>query len=174
MKKILRRIPVILLTLALLTALLPVSAFAGTKTLNAQEFTTYAEEAGKSAKRVKEGRFKLIMPSTGSGYLKFTAPSTDRYYFSFSNLKSKYRYDCGYICLMKVEGTEHPRLIKKKVRTQGGRAQDIELATKADTSGELVSRHLKSRYAKVNLTMGQTIYLYFSFLAEDSLILEIY
>ena len=171
MRLMTRRIYIFLITMLILTASAAVTGEAAVRVLKDQEYTTSAEAASKAAKTVKRGSHRVRLSSSGSGcgFLKFTADESRKYTFSFSKLSTKYPYNCGHVYLMSEAGTDGKTLKKTIVRTQGGKAESIYIATQKDAAGDKLTKHLKSRYAKVTLKKGQAIYIYFSFARGDSL-----
>lgn len=164
-----KKLPVLVLTALLLTCTLISAPEAAVRVLNAQSSTSSTEVASKAAKRVGCGTHRVYLSKGENGYLKFTAPAADRYTLSFSGLRTKYAYDCGYIALMTAQGENGQSLVKRKVRTQGGKTTDLELATQRDKTGSRLTKHLTRRSARIALNKGQTLYIYFSFNRGDSL-----
>ena len=87
MKKLLRKSLIMTLAAVLLIGTFAISADAVMKkTIKPQEYTKKVSVANKKAAVVKKGTTKLTFKK-GYGYIKFVAPATKTYKFTFSNLK---------------------------------------------------------------------------------------
>lgn len=153
------------------TAQHEVTTQAKTKKVKKQSFSTLTKVINKKATKVKRGSSKLIVKG-GNGYIKFIAPKTKTYSFTFSGVKSTngtggsafvevqtpYSYDSSYSFLTKV-------------KTKGGESNTLWLAYKGRTfpyyTNDL-SRPIAKRTGKVKLAKGQAVYFYFSGTRADT------
>ena len=124
------------------------------------------------AAKVKVGTMNFYTKSKDEAFLKFTAPSAGTYKFTFSNLA---RY--GYKSTSSKSGVLGSIMVRKyrklssgttvydyvKVSTQGGKTDNLSIESaywynllhKGETG---LNVYLKSRYGKVKLKKGETIY----------------
>jgi hypothetical protein len=124
----------------------------------------------KVATKVPRGTTNLTF--NDSGYLKFTAPKTATYSFTFSNVRGK--NVCSGVSIYKYVPSQKSwtgrtfaaHLEAIKVSTQGGKAYSLNLASKGKTipgnkSTTGANKYLASRTGKIRLSKGQTIYMYY-------------
>ena len=149
-----------------LSAQAELSAQAATKSVKNCDFTTTTKTINKKALKVKKGTTKLSLNS-GQGYIRFIAPKTKTYSFTFSNLKSK-KSSYGLTAFVEFQTPDKSMpqysFMMRDVATQGGKTSTLWLASKEwnGTSKKLVDKPLKKRTGKVKLTKGTNLYLYFS------------
>ncbi|MDO5456525.1 MAG: hypothetical protein Q4F25_06390 [Eubacteriales bacterium] len=168
MKKLLRKSLIMTLAAVLLIGTFAISADAVMKkTIKPQEYTKKVSVANKKAAVVKKGTTKLTFKE-GYGYIKFVAPATKTYKFTFSNLKQSKNvenpdYYVGFS--VQVKSAKYPKkLIAKKVSTMGGKASSLKMYVN-DYSPEFcpdkkVDWYEKTRTGKVKLKKGQAIYFW--------------
>ena len=176
MKKMWKRVSILLFTAVLLLSALSVTAYAGTKkvTIRNQGFTTSRAQANK-ARPVKKGTYKVKLGSKGSGYLKFKAPASKTYTFTVSSLKSKRGSCLGYFYLMDSSNYSNKTYIgQQKVKTQGGKTVALRISDgyRAKRTAK-VDQYRSSRYGKLYVPKGSTMFLYFSFYNGASFKLKI-
>lgn len=164
MKRFFKRSLVMTLVTVLLIGTFAISADAVMKrTVKKANFTTSLSSANKKATKVKKGTTNLTY-TKGRGYVKFTAPSTKTYSFTFSNLKVS--GDCAaHVNIMKKSKYDSKRLDYTKVSTKGGKNDVLWLVStgfREDTAGTVKDRFLHKRTAKFKLKKGETVYVYFS------------
>ncbi|MDO4806769.1 MAG: hypothetical protein Q4A07_05920, partial [Coriobacteriales bacterium] len=88
-----RRLFAFFMVFSMVLALMPTNAYAVTwkklklKTIASYEYSNVKAQVKKSYKVKKTGYYKLSMKG-GNGIVKFTAPKTKTYTFTFSNLTS--------------------------------------------------------------------------------------
>ena len=163
MKKLLKRSLVMTLVTVLLIGTFAISADAvAKKTVKKQKFTTSLSVANKKAAKVKKGTTNLTY-TKGEGYIKFTAPSTKTYSFTFSNLKVSGE-SAAHVSPMLKSKYDSKSLDFVKVSTKGGKNDSLCLVSKGwaeDKTGAVKHRYLHSRTGKIKLKKGETIYFYF-------------
>ena len=158
-----KRIATAVLTLVLIFGVAVLPAKAATTKVKNQDFTLTKSKIKKPTE-VKAGiKYKLKFGSMGKGYVKFKAPKKKEYTFNFSKYKvSEGSYVAGYANVLVEQKYANNTLERTKVKTQGGKAYNININTKesADSGGDLKTRYIPSRYAKIKLKKGQTVYVY--------------
>lgn len=165
MMKGIKKTVALFLTLIMVLALASVPAFAKTKTIKMKgaAFTTRSAEIARSAKKVKKGSYILKTNKKKGGFLKFTATSTKTYTFTISHYSTKKYYCNGYWYIMTQAPNNPDYYYSTKVKTQGGTNSSLYICSKSNTYGKKVYRFLKSRYGKIKLKKGQTIYIYLEY-----------
>lgn len=167
MKKLLRKSLIMTLAAVLLIGTFAISADAVMKkTIKPQEKTKKVSVANRKAATVKKGTTKLTFKK-GYGYIKFVAPETKTYKFTFSNLKQpenvEFR-DSMVSFSAQVKSAKHPKkLIAKKLSTKGGKYDQLCLYVNKfpDSQPEKkVEWYEKTRTGKVKLKKGQAIYFW--------------
>ncbi|MBQ9062201.1 MAG: hypothetical protein IJ121_05150 [Eubacterium sp.] len=145
-----------------------------TITLKKQKFTQKTSTAKKKAKAVEPGETIVKMPAKGMGYLKFTAPKKGSYKFIFSDLKKKKGTKDGYVILQVPKNKSAKTLIKQKVKTWGGSTYSMWLGIKNKKYGSNKAEWTrKTRNTKIKMKKGETVYIFFSFAAKDTLNMKI-
>jgi len=156
--------------MAMLTVFMlrPAQADAAVTKVKKQSFTTSPSVANKKATKIKKGKTYTLQFSP-EGFVKFTAPKTKTYKFTFSNLKSVGKsgsdINHSYITFyMNKYGTSLSGVTS--VKTKGGTTSTLWVCTKYSYSLSRVSTvrtgtSLPTRTGSVKLAKGQTIYLYF-------------
>lgn len=162
-----------ILVMVMLCGPSPVSA--AKKTLVNQGWTQKLKQANKKARSVKCGTYTIKLPSKGRGYLKFRAPKTKTYTFTISKLKAKKKgkRSNGYFYVMTKYGVSGTKIGQDMLKTQGGTTNTLWLGTKRRQIGKKYNWELKTRYGKIALEAGETVYLYFNFSPKDTLRLNI-
>lgn len=141
-------------------------------TVKSASFNTKRAPVAKRATKVTRGTYKVKIAS-GKGYAKFTAPATKTYTFVVSGVKDTNRGSNGYWYIM-TSRDYHKTLNYKyigqtKVATQGGKTTTMWMTVNGyKSSGTGTSKNLPSRYAKIKLTKGETVFVYFSFLYKGT------
>ena len=115
----------------------------------------------KYAAKVKPGTTNLKV-KMGEGYLKFTAPRTKTYKFTFSNVTGKYTMD-GYVQFYRMDKADKKHVETFNVSTKGGKTDILYLAINGveHQGGKLKTRPLQKRTGSVKLKKGQVIYMYY-------------
>ena len=139
-------------------------------TLKNASYTTIRARATKNATMVTSGTYRITIAS-GKGYAKFTAPATKTYTFVVSDVKNG-GYSLGYWYIVTSHGNKSRKYIGQgKVPTNGGKSTVLRMALngRRDRTGSSVAeRYLASRYGKIRLKRGETIFLYFNFFGEKT------
>ena len=148
------------LLLALIVAATPAEA-ARRVTVKRGTFTTSTAGVNKRAIPVKSGVTNLTIKK-GQGYLKFMAPATKTYTFTFSRVRSKY------VGASFVEIQMRSKILPKftfleKLETRGGESDTLWLSVNGykDKHNKGVKRCLASRTGQIKLTKGEEIFFYF-------------
>ena len=165
MKKFMRRSVALLMMLTMILAATSTTfAAAKTKTVKNRAFTTSTSVINKSAIKVKNGTNKLYVKK-GQGYIKFVAPKTKTYSFTFSNCKSKKDNNNGFIAIQTPDKSYPESSYYTEVRTKGGKYDSLWLSVNGHkfTTGDLVTRPIATRTGKIKLKKGAVIYMYFYF-----------
>ena len=164
MKRFFKKSLVMTLVTVLLIGTFAISADAVMKrTVKKQGFSTETSVVNKKAATVKKGTTNLTY-SKGQGWVKFKAPSTKTYKFTFSNLKAKGGSN-AYVSFLRIWDYDNTGLTHTKVSTKGGKNEALFLCSNdraTGKSGKVIYRALHSRTGKIKLKKGQTIYLYFN------------
>ena len=153
---------IFILVMILLVMTFTVPTYAAKKlTLKTYSYNDTDKQLKKKAKTVKVGTTELTLKN---GIVKFTAKKNKKYKFIFSNLSGSNAYEGPInVCEYKYGTTMMP-FNSSLVKTQGGKTYILNIGTQdaenhdADTDVPLVKRALTSRYAKIKLKKGQTIY----------------
>lgn len=162
MKSLKRRSLALALAVVLMTGMLGLTADAAAKkTVKNQNFTTTTSTINKKATTVKKGTTTLTF-TKGQGYVKFKAPSTKTYKFTFSNLTGKDVYT-AFVEVQTKSKYSSKYSFMTPVTTKGGKTETLWLLQKNKTykGGKLLSRPLKTRAGKIKLKKNQMIYFYF-------------
>lgn len=167
MKKLCKRSLIMTLAAVLLIGTFAISASAVMrKTIKPQEYTKKVSVANRKAAVVKKGTTNLTFKK-GYGYIKFVAPSTKTYTFTFSKLKQSknVEYPDDYVAFMaQVKSARYAnKLIKKKLTTKGGQSSSLNMAVNKPAefySDKKVDWYEMTRTGKVKLKKGQAIYFW--------------
>ncbi len=165
MKHYTRRVLAVFLMLVMLMGTMSVSTFAATQTksVKKQTFSTRTNTIKKKAATVKKGTTKLVIKK-GEGYVKFKAPKTKYYKFTFSNFKSKKFSSNGFIYIQKPDKYSPEYSWQENVKTKGGKSTTLWMSVNGyKHSGKLLYRPLAKRTGKIKLKKGETVYIYFYF-----------
>lgn len=164
MKTVIKRSLIMTLVAALLIGTFSISADAVMKRkLKYQASTNKIRVIDKKASKVKKGTTILTIPK-GNGYIKFVAPETKTYKFTFSNIKDKKSSieQVNISPLMKYD-PKPQYCVSVDVSTKGGIARSLSLLCKdypVLEKNRKIERYtfLKSRTAKIKLNKGDIIY----------------
>ena len=159
-----------LLAVLMLALSVATPAYAAKKaTIKSANFNTRRAPVAKRATKVTKGTYKLTIAG-GKGYAKFTAPATKTYTFNVSNVKDSNRGSNGYWYIMTSHGYSSSKYIgQTEVKTQGGKTTTMWMTVNGyKSSGTGTSKNLASRYAKIKLKKGETVFVYFSFLNKKT------
>ena len=136
---------------------------ASSKTVKKQGFTTNTKTIEKKATKVKKGTTNLTL-SKGQGYIKFTAPSTKTYKFTFSNCKSKKYTNNGFFSAQTPDKNSPSYSFHTKVKTKGGKDSTLWLSFNGykftSSRYKTIERPIAKRTGTIKLKKGQTIYFY--------------
>lgn len=166
-KKLLMALALVLCVAAFVPATASVQAEAKTKTVTANK--NY-----KKAPALKKGvTYKVKVNSKSKTYLKFTAPASGTYKVTISNIASapkvKDGHDILYGGLYLRKKSEYSNyLFTQKIKTKGGSEYILNTTTQYcySLSGKkkvTAYTSLPSRYGKIKLKKGETIYLEYMF-----------
>ena len=163
MKNLLKKSLVLMLAMVLVVGTMAIHTnAASSKTVKKQTFTCTTKVIDKRATRVYRGTTNLTF-SAGEGYVKFVAPKTKTYYFTFSNIKDKRKYGSYTSISIQTRDKKSPKYsFLTKVSTKGGKSSFLSMTVngqKNTTSGKVVNRYLKSRTGSIKLKKGQVVYL---------------
>lgn len=169
MKKLFRKSLLMTLVAVLLIGTFAISAEAVMKrTIKPVDLlTNKVSVANKKAATVKKGTTKLTF-TQGCGYIKFVAPATKTYSFTFSDLKQpknvEYPDEMVGICVQVKSAKNPKKLILKKVSTKGGKTAALKLYVNNKfpdaQPDKKVDWYEKTRTGKVKLKKGQAIYFW--------------
>ena len=165
MKNGLKRGLLLTLVTVLLVSTTAITASAVMKrTVKKQKYVTKTSIANKKASKVKKGTTNLVI-SNGKGYIKFVAPTTKVYSFTFSNVKTKSKSP-GHTaaCIQLPNESDGKTMWPKDVKQKGGKYCFLRLTKNGaqnDRTGMVINRYLKSRTGTIKLEAGQTIYFHF-------------
>ena len=164
MKTIIKRSLIMTLVAALLIGTFSISADAVMKRkLKYQASTNKIRVIDKKASKVKKGTTILTIPK-GNGYIKFVAPATKTYKFTFSNIKDKKSKIASVIITPLMKYDFKPQYcVSVDVSTKGGITSSLRLFCKDYPVPEKNRKidsdtYLKSRTAKIKLKKGEIIY----------------
>jgi len=153
-----------LIIVLLAFALLPAGAEAiPTKTVKDCKYQTRTSVIKKKATVVKLGTVKLNV-KTGSGYVKFKAPKTGKYAFTFSNATSANMYCDSAFAELQVPKNRYSKYsFLTKMSTKGGKSNTLWLAAnKANSSADSgVGKTLPKRTGKIKLAKGKLAFFYY-------------
>ena len=159
----------IIITLILLLLIIPIPTHAAT-TIKPKSWKYTTSVKNVKAKTVTTGTYTVKV--TGSEYLKFTPSATRTYEFTFSTVKTKFSYALGSVVFQKADGKELKNI---SVKTDGGKTDMLNIATRNDAvdEDEPAELYLKKRSAKMKITKGEPLYIYFNFVGADSVNMKI-
>ena len=161
MKK-LTKVLSLMLVAALVLGTFAVPASAATKkTVKKQTFTTKTSTIQQKAATVQKGTTKLTIKK-GQGYIKFVAPKSKKYSFTFSKLKSKNGVSAFIECQTKSKSNSSYSFFQE-VKTKGGKTNTLWMSVNGykDRNHKGVDKCLATRTATVKLSKGQAIFFYF-------------
>ena len=164
MKKFFKKSLLMTLVTVLLIGTFAISADAVMKrTVKYQKYNASTSSIKKKAVTVKKGTTNLTI-TKGEGWIKFKAPSTKTYSFTFSNLKTKNDGVIAYVDFKKQDKYDKNWLTYVKVATKGGKTDALWLKSKdfSESTTKLIYRPLNSRTGKVKLKKGEILYMYYS------------
>lgn len=184
MKRQLRRSIILLVISMLALGCMVISASAAkkipVKKLKNLDYKASCARIKKNATTVKTGTCRVQVGKKKSGYVKFKAPKTKDYTFTLSGVKTtnKYGYSTDFANIKYIKRYSFSKkeyLYDYQVRTQGGKAFTLWFGTKKSVSNYNTNLSTRaSRYGKIKLNKGETVYLYFYFsYAGDSCQLNI-
>ena len=146
-------------------------AFTDVASIEVQAATKKVSTSATDAKlkkipSVKKGTTLVTMKKMHT-YVKFKATKTKTYTFTISNIYdpvNKKGAVNGYFTIRKPYSATSSYLDRMDVKTKGGKADSLQIANKYfltnwSNSGKTVDKYFTSRYAKVKLTKGQTVYI---------------
>ena len=167
MKKLMRRSIALLMMLAMILAATSTTFAATSKTVKKKDFSTSTKVLEKSATKVKKGTTKLVIKK-GQGYIKFVAPKTKKYSFTFSNVTTKKRNNNGFVSFQKPDADSPEYSFHYKVKTKGGKTETLWLSVNGNkfskkSHPQLIDRPIASRTGTVSLKKGEVIYMYLYF-----------
>ena len=146
------------LAAALIFSVSPISAQAAAKKVSAT--TNY-----KKAPKLKTGTNKVTARKNNS-YVKFTAPKNGTYTFTISNIATiNGKYPDTNLGNLYIEKQNGSYLSTQTVKTNGGKSSVLWTATKESyerfhkTKKPTSSTYLATRYGKLKLKKGETVYL---------------
>ena len=161
-----RRIFAIFMVFSMVLALMPTNAYAVTwKKLSLKKIGAYdslSTQVSKSYKLKKTGYYKLSMKG-GNGIVRFTAPKTKTYTFTFSKLASSEVQDVA--CVAGICTVANGSYTYKNVKTNEGTRPRIHLVSTSLANGKTFKldgykyRSIKTRYAKIKIKKGKSVYL---------------
>ena len=165
-KKLLMALALVLCVAAFVPATASVQAEAKTKKVTANKNYKKAPALKKGITyKIKAITYKTKQYYTEGTYVKFTAPATGTYKITINNItsvpKAKDGKDIlyGHFYISKLYSPKY--LYTEKVKTQGGKAYSLPTTTKYCYKKTKISSYtsLPSRYAKIKLKKGETIYM---------------
>ena len=165
MKKLMKRSVALLMMLVMILAATSTTfAATKTKTVAKKDFTTSTSAIEKKATKVKTGTTKLYVKK-GQGFIKFVAPKTATYKFTFSKCTSKKRANNGFAEVMKPDASSPKYSFLTDIKTKGGKSNTLWLSVNGAkfTDHDLVDRPLASRTGTMKLKKGAVIYMYLYF-----------
>ena len=157
-----------ILALVLAAAICAVTVFSGVNTIDAQAATKKVTTSGKfksavpkKAPTVKKGT-TVVTLKKAAGFVKFKAPSTKSYKFTFSKLSGPNGFTSSFTSFLGAN--ENGKLTFVPVKTYGGKNTALFLSSKKVstqlTNAKKKDYFLTSRTATVKLKKGQTVYIY--------------
>lgn len=161
-----RRLFAFFMVFSMVLALMPTNAYAVTwKKLSLKKIGTYdslTTQKQKSYKVKKTGYYKLSMKG-GNGIVKFTAPKTKTYTFTFSNLTSSEVDDIACVgAFATISGSNYTY---KNFKTKEGTRNRIALVSSSLANGKTFRlegntyRSIKTRSCKLKVKKGKSIYI---------------
>ena len=159
MKRHVRHLLAALVLVMLAGVLYAAPAQAAKKTVKKCGFVTETAKADKAATIVKKGTTDLTFKK-GTGYIKFVAPSTKKYTFTFSKLK------CGgygyftFVTAQTKSAADSKSLAFKDMKTKGGKDHFLYLSLNnyKASDADLAKKYIAKRSATVTLKKKQAIY----------------
>ena len=157
-----RRAVAVMLLIAVMICSSLSTAAAAKKSVKTQVFTTKTSVAQKRATTVTKGTTVLTF-NGGRGYIRFKAPATKTYTFTFSNIKDTEKHVVMSIGVQKPNKGDKSHLNLVDVRTQGGKNCFLKMAANGyrDKYGSGTNKYLTTRSCKVKLQKGQVLYFHF-------------
>ncbi len=147
----------------------PMTVSAKTKNIKVKyrDFTTSVGTAAKKATTVKTGNYRVAIDGKKGwhrGYVRFTAPKSKTYSFTFSEISSDSgQYTNGYAYIMRIKNNH---ISSSRVSTQGGKNSTLWFSN--EDHGKGVTAWRTSRTGKTHINQGETVYLYLSLLESSS------
>ena len=137
--------------------------------VQAARTVTANKNPNKAVNIKKKGTYRVVskMNLRKDDYIRFTAPKTGKYTLTFSDFRSK-KYKSAEMQLGSVyiqKKSPHDTLLFQKIKTKGGKSSILRICSKQwynrYIKGKKVkaSTELYSRYAKISLKKGETIYI---------------
>ena len=128
---------------------------------------SYSKEYSK-ASTVHLGDYLINIKNANKGILLFVPDESTTYVFTFSALKSS-KYCSGDVVLLEADDDDN-ELDILDVKTQGGTADYLDIATKDDDPEEEIPEelYLKTRTATIKLTKGRAVFINYDFPGGDS------
>ena len=164
-QRIAKRVAALFATLSLL-ALLPTTAIAATWTKKSLKYIgssdSLSTQIKKSTKIKKTGFYALTMKG-GNGIVRFRAPKTKTYKFTFSSLKSSEVNDVA--CVIGFCRVSGGQASYKNVKTKEGTRPRVPVVSSSLANGKTFKldgytyESVKTRYGKIKLKKGQYIYV---------------
>ena len=158
-----RLVATLLLIAVMICSSLSVAA-AAKKTVKNSKFLTSTSATNKKAAVVKKGTTNLTF-TKGQGYVKFKAPKTKTYSFTFSNLTGG-KYDSfTFVSVQKKYSSNKKYITLTKVKTAGGRTDFLNLSVngkKDNINSKTIDKYLAKRTGKIKLKKGEEIYFHLS------------
>lgn len=161
-----RRVFALFMVFSMVLALMPTNAYAVTwKKLSLKTIGSYdslSTQVSKSYKLKKTGYYKLSMKG-GNGIVRFTAPKTKTYTFTFSRLASTEVQNVA--CVAGICTVANGSYTYKNVKTNEGTRPRIPLVSTSLANGKTFKldryqyRSIKTRYAKIKIKKGKSVYL---------------
>lgn len=157
-----RRAVAVMLLIAVMICSSLSTAAAVKRSVKTQVFTTKTRVAQNRATTVTRGT-TLLTFNAGRGYIRFQAPATKTYTFTFCNIKDSGRHSVMSIAVQKPNKGDKSHLNLVDVRTQGGKDCFLSMASNGyrDKYGKGTNKYLTSRTCKVLLQKGQVLYFHF-------------
>lgn len=164
MKKLTKVLSLMLVAaLVLGTFAVPASAATKKKTVKKQGFTTETKTVEKKAATVKKGTTKLTIKS-GCGFIKFKAPKTKKYKFTFSQVKDKDNYGgSAFVGMLKKSKYSSSSITYTDVSTKGGKYNTLWLSVNGGKYNDenVKTRPIATRSGSLKLKKGEMFYMYF-------------
>lgn len=137
--------------------------------VQAARTVTANKKANKAVNIKKKGTYRVLSKTkiNKDDYIRFTAPKTGKYTLTFSDFRNLSGYTPAERHLGSVYIYKNSKygLSMQKVKTNGGKRSILSICSKAwyntYTKGKKVTTYsdLHTRYAKISLKKGETIYI---------------